>query len=441
MSKKDLVLDAFVKNANEIPEDYIDRYRKLQSLEGVLQGKLLGNFEKGEYVIPKEIKEELVKIKKVVCEWTANGLKATSKVHGTEFNFEVEVKDFDDNQMIAALFIVEKFFDKELKTFVVDFVGAKGPFFRDEAMIVFHIEVDGDSEDKDAYESISERLEKLKKLNSVERDFVIEMYSELYVLRMLKLLKLCGPLGEKILREYAEQIKALGYDKGISTDFYIKLRRVLDGVIERNGGLATLVKQNPQIKLPLKEFVDAVELYEKAAQIEAKPEKKKESSKPVKTEEKSSGGDKKKSGGDKKKDKGGSKPAKKDAKKDKKVIKGRFVPEKKAEAPIEEVKPIKKSDEVVAQKSFNEEDDMLDRVFSMKETEGKDEDKVIDKLTKEKSDDPIEIALESEIEPSEPITDSGMVDENIEGSVEAVGHDDTIIDKKLRKERGTEIDL
>ena len=368
MSEKDYILEMFASDLGkkEISDDYVDKYIKFIRQEEICESFLLGDFVGDEYTISEDIKLELLNNTKILSEWISKGLKAQMKVGEVLINFEVETESFDDSQDIAYLYLVEKYFDKELKTFIADFVDEKTPQFIDEAMKAFHIEIDGDASDKDDYNEVMARLAKLKEKNNSERRFVIEMYSELYVLRMLKLLAGCGPEGKKILEEYAAEIQRLGYDKNITPELYIKLRKILDRTIERNGGIKALAQKNPQIKLALKELIDPIEYYEKVVKKEPVAIEKKSAAKSSETASKPAA----KSAAKAKKE-GKAKAASKKAsaskpKPKKKEIKGRYIPPKKDEKPGEKkevsVAPILKGEKASPVKPANNASDEAKQV-------------------------------------------------------------------------------
>lgn len=341
MPKKDYVVGAFIKNPTEInvPDEYIDRYRKFKQQEAVLEGLLLGNFVDGEYVVPDEIKRNLVLRQKIVTEWIDNGVRADLLVEGVSYHMELEIQSFDENQDIAYLYLVEKYEDQPLKTYIADYISEKSDLFRDEAMIALHIVIEGDETDKHEDDELLRRIIELKRKNSADRRFVVEMYSELYVLRMLKLLASCGDIGKKILEEYSEAIKKFGYPGKVVPELYIKLRRILDTCIKNNGGIEAIVVLNPQVKHAMKELVTSVDYFDKVTSEPVLGAKKEATEKKTekKTEEKTTSSSKPKKADGKSK----SKPKKEDGKKK---------PAKKAEKPpikgqyTGEPKPSKESD-------------------------------------------------------------------------------------------------
>lgn len=374
MSKKDKVLEIFINESGkiQIPDSYLDRYLKYRDEEKVLDNTLLGDFVDDKYVISKDIKEELVLRKKILTDWTDDGLRADTNVGSKVFHFELEIKEFDKEKDIAIFYLIEKVYDENLKSFIADYVDDKSLNFKEIAMAAFNILLEDDGKQDEDLNSINKRFESLKNKNNAERKFMTEMYSELYVLRMLKILSNCGPIGKKILEEYSEKIKEKGYTGAPTPDLYIKLRKVLDDTIEKNGGLKEITKQNPQVKVALKEFVDPMDYYKKIAEapivapIKKVPEK--ASTKKPAAKASSGGGAKKggKSGGGK--SGGGGKPKvdKKDDKK--KEVVGTFLPKKK-----EEKKQENKKEEVINKTSE-------EKVNNLEKTDQSKVDDILNKI-------------------------------------------------------------
>ena len=323
MPKSDITLGVFVSDPDkaEVSDKYLDKYKKLTQQEEILDNVLLGDFIDEKYVIPTKIKHELIGKKKVISSWTENGLKALATIQDVTFEFQIEIAKFSETDDIAYLFLNENIYGKKMSTFIADYLDEKSDLFRDKAMKVFNVEMENDFDEKDAFENIYARIIALQQKNNRERRFVVETYSETYVLKMLKMLASCGPEGKKILEEYAMEVRAKGYDKGVVPELYIKLRKILDKTISKNGGMQELIKKNPQIKSALTNFVDPIEYYDKVVgktgflEVNVKQEKKEvkkevketSSSNEAKKDKKSSkpaakGKDKPKSGATKKKD-------------------------------------------------------------------------------------------------------------------------------------------
>lgn len=343
MPKKELNLGIFVKDPSkaDVSDSYLDRYDRLSQQEEILDNMLLGDFIDGKYVISTDIKYELIRKKKVVSAWAENGLKAIATIQKVNFEFQIEITDFDETQRIAYLFLIENMYDKKMKTFIADYLDEKSELFRDKAMRVFNVEMDTDYEEKDAFDNIYAKIMLLQQKNSFERRFVNETYSESYVNKMLKILASCGPIGQKILKEYEDEIRARGYNEKVVPELYIKLRKILNKTIKQNGGLKELATINPEVKNIVRGYVDPVEYYDKVVgktgflEVEFKNNKKEEN----KEEDKSSSSPAKKPSAPSKSAKpaakGKDKPKAPAKKKDdkKKPVMGNFIPDPKQPIP------------------------------------------------------------------------------------------------------------
>lgn len=332
MATEELKTNVFVKDIDnpEIPDHYIEDYEAFCQKDMVISNGLIGFFEDGEYKVAKDIKEEFVKRKKYLKERKEDRLIATLPTKGKNLTFELVFSDYEEKTMIAELYLVEKLHYGKIETFIADYISEKNYEFKQKAREAFNIllEVD-EAEKEEAVEGVIERrLAEVKAKKTSDRSFILEMYSEYYVLRMLKLLAKTGPLGLKILEEYKFMSEKLGYNNKALPELYIKLRALLDGIIKENGGIRALINESSEYKVPIKDFMVPVSEMEKIAEKLGGPivaPKKIEEKKPAEAKKAAPSSSAKKSGGngggkDKGgKDKGGSKPkGGKDKKDDKK---------------------------------------------------------------------------------------------------------------------------
>ena len=290
---------------------------------------LLGTInEEGEYVIGENIRRDLALLPKEQIAEGYHLIEALSRIKGKDLFFVIEIDEEvieNANSLVGSLFVIEKVAGYEgvdsLKTFVAKIIQPVSDKFVDKAKAVFNIQTTlGDFDD-------AKFADLLKQLNNQYEDWliledIIDLSSQIYIMRILQLLEEEGELGQAVISAYNKQIKEQGF---AGNSRYIELRKVLDSVIEQHGGIDKVFKKNKekvsQAKTEYSTAVRQVEKYrQKQASAKAKAQKTAKTAKvEKKPEAKSAGksaGKHKAKGKDKKA--GGKKAKGKDKKKDKK---------------------------------------------------------------------------------------------------------------------------
>ena len=273
---------------------------------------LLGQFSAdGNYKISDEkILNALVKLPKLFGEKTDNIIYASTKFSKINIvlNFKVEL-DIQPSFCKAKLFLIEIEHgveeDKKHLTQLGEIEDVYSPDFADKVCLQWNIL-------KEVTELEKNDVEDYLHNQNEERLFakeLTEVLSQLYLVRILKLLEGSGEIGQKIGAEYRALVeKFIKRDPALAQDNTF-LKRVLDYVIIKNKALPELLK-NPEIatvfagystplaKIRDKTFAPPV--------VELSNEDKKEEKKEVKSASKPAA-KKSKGGGGKKADKGKSK--------------------------------------------------------------------------------------------------------------------------------------
>ena len=366
-------------------------YYKLYMNELIRQNKLVGIFnDEGEYVINEKIKKDLVKIEKEIADPNPYFYILYTTYMKKTFEFSLEVEELDNNMASATLYLIERLDGhsqiERLKSFIASVILPFDPAFAEKVRRIFNMVDSINSIDEGKIPTLSVLMQKYLDDVLILED-IDSLGSQIYIIRMLKLLETSGPVGVKIVNDYKKVASKIDVSK---KGAYSKLRHLLDKVIFENGGLEKLNKPKEVLLKPLKEYNDAIKKVEKAQENvgkivgNAKPKKVEEkvagksATKPAKKVEKKGGGGAKKGGGDK----GGKKDSKKkDDKKDSKkkddknktttfkpkvmnvddFVRGLLAPEEPAEKPSPKVTPVRKApkrEEPI--KSDIESDDDLD---------------------------------------------------------------------------------
>lgn len=222
-----------------------------------IQNQLIGNISmNGTYQIPEKLRRELVKMEKEAVDLSPSYYIALSVYMKKTFNFAVEVEVLEDGRACASLFLNEVVQDVEgvssLRTFIAKTIEPFDGQFESVVCAKFHIvDTPKSIQETDIPEITIELQDQLDDWLYMEE--IDDIGSQIYVMRLLKELQSAGPVGQKIVADYKAAILKNKVDekaKGI----HIKLRRLLDEIIEKNGGLDQLPISKEVLRQPKKEF-------------------------------------------------------------------------------------------------------------------------------------------------------------------------------------------
>lgn len=322
--------------------DVID-YLKICLREFCDANHLLGKFtDDGKYYLQNEIKKDLVQMEKEISLMEEGVFYASNSYLKKTFNFKIVVEKIEENRARAILYLLEDYLDGrqrgQFTTFVASFEEIVNGDFNIKVKSAFNLlDTCGDLHENDIPQVAI--LLQGQRENGIFLDELIELGSQIYVLRMLELLESAGEKGKEILKEFKEEQRKIEEEEGkeenqpqkkskkdIVVDMtvkkkYTQLRNVLDKAIEKHGGLEKLPIKKEEIKKNLKTFVEPVKKVEEmrknyhghivefSGKKAPKPEKAMPQTKPsAKTAGKSSSSAGSSSGGDKPKAKAGGKP-------------------------------------------------------------------------------------------------------------------------------------
>jgi len=194
---------------------------------------LLGEFSSdGKYKLSDEkIIQELISIPKKFEEKVDNVVYASTKMDSFVLNFKIDL-DISESYCNATLFLieVEHGVEKDIKhtTELANVVEIYSPKFKDNVYKIWNVHIDSEVYSKNDF--LYEYLHFQNEEFMFNRELT-EILSQLYLVRMLKLLDNCGELGEKIKLDYKILVeKILNSDASITQD-NTRLKRLLDSVI------------------------------------------------------------------------------------------------------------------------------------------------------------------------------------------------------------------
>lgn len=233
----------------------------------VFRYKLVGRFDlDGQYSIPKEVKYELIQMQKSIEEMGSDYYKVSALYMKKYFNFTIKLTMLDDGKAKASLSIAEyaglNVDGETIYTHIGDFIDDYDENYRIKLRRVFNL-VDADAKNDDfKIPTLAVLMQDL-----IDTDLYIgelyDMASQIYVIRMLKLLAKGGEVEKQIIERYKEllsEMKDEPEEENGKDKFKIKPKKLinerykelLDKSIDEKGGLEKL-------KIDKKEFADCVD--------------------------------------------------------------------------------------------------------------------------------------------------------------------------------------
>lgn len=280
---------------------------------------LVGRFDdKGNYIIAKEIKRDLVAMDKEISEDGATFFKATNLYMKKNFYYYISLSKTAEGKGKASLYLYEYVGDYLEKDFIsshiADFVDELDSSFKDKVRHSFNlVDVDVPNDDR-ITPSLAVLMQKMldEQLRSVD---IIEMACQVYVIRSIKNLEKSAQ-GRRIVEKFKEELAKISKGKQLS---FMKQKAILDRIVNSFGGYEVLdIDQKTQQELMQELTKTFNETVARKAIVEAVvPEKKEEKKTGTKSSAKKPAAKKAAGGGGAKKA-AGKKAAKSDDKKDKK---------------------------------------------------------------------------------------------------------------------------
>ena len=263
---------------------------------------LLGEYDsKGKYALTDDaLMQDLVSMPKVLQERVDNVVYAYTKYKGYNLNFRINL-DISESYCSAEMFLIEieRGLEEDIKhlTSLGNLVELYSPSFKENVYKVWNINLQETPLDKD--DVVFKNMKEMEGELNFSKE-LIEILSQLYIVRLLKLLDKCGTLGLKVQGDYRALVEELiRKDPSLAQD-HTRLKQILDQMIIKHNGFDTILRmpEGPEILKNFSEPIDRVRgkiapvLVEDGALEEKKPEEK-TVSKPAakKKKKKSKGGD------------------------------------------------------------------------------------------------------------------------------------------------------
>lgn len=246
---------------------------------------LVGKFrDDGKYYLQNDIKKDLVQMEKEIALVEEGVFYASNSYMNKNFNFKIVVEKLAENKARAILYLIEDYLDGQQRgqfsTFVASFEEVINGDFNIKVKTAFNlVDSAGDLHETDIPQVAI--LLHGQKENGIFLDELIELGSQIYVLRMLELLEKAGEKGQEILTDFKEAQKKMEEEeskeekpdqkkkskKDIVIDMsvnkkYTKLRKILDQSIQKYGGYEKLPIKKEDLQKNLKTFVEPVKKVE-----------------------------------------------------------------------------------------------------------------------------------------------------------------------------------
>lgn len=234
-------------------------FLKILRFQTKQQNNLLGAFlSDGSYQISEpRVLQELILIEKKFEEKQDNIIRASAKVDGIILNFKITT-DISETYCNAKLELVEVEHgideDKIHLTELAYTVEMYSPKFQDNLFKIWNVFVEEEVISKNDFLFSYLHMQHEDMLFNKE---LFEILSQLYLVRMLKLLDNLGELGEKIKYEYKIQIeKFLKNDPSLSQN-NTQMMKILNNVVIKNKGIDAIL-QNPEGATILKGYFEPI---------------------------------------------------------------------------------------------------------------------------------------------------------------------------------------
>ena len=249
---------------------YYDNSMNLLALANLLLGKF---DSKGNYIISKEIKRDIVVMNKEVEEEKEGYFKATNIFMKKNFYYYINISFLGDGRAKAALYLYEyvgDFLDKDfVVSHIANFVDVFDQDFRGKVKKAFNLVDVALPNDELKIPALAVLMQQM--LDEKARVLSLhDIAAQAYVMRLLQELEKME-YGRKIVEEY----KKLMAKYGMAKMSWIKQKAILDRIVNKNGGYQKLVKNMPETKKILEEEIKAAREIEKK-KLEVEKEEKTE---------------------------------------------------------------------------------------------------------------------------------------------------------------------
>ncbi len=249
-----------------------EKFKKYSNVEEVFHNGLIGTFEAGKYVIDDEIKDGLKQLNKVLDQ-SGDALLCHAKYKNFLFNFVVEFER-PSAFSSAKLYLVERKEDedKKFKTLISTEVLPAGQNIEKRAMEVWHISEE-EAPNERQISALDETIIRLSKDRLFGKDLV-EILSQLYIFKMIKLLGSLGEAGDAVVKEFNEFIRLVTIKKPSIVNNFSKQKELFEKILTDSKILEVLKANEPEKLAEIyREFYEPLEKISIKKERVQEPEK------------------------------------------------------------------------------------------------------------------------------------------------------------------------
>lgn len=202
---------------------------------------LLGNFDsQNNYKIQDDLKEALLKANKLITDFKEDLITCNALIGAYKFEFRVLIQEGQGHQKRVGLFLIEKasqgFYEQELQTLIHYIIIPNDGAFIETVKKTFHLFTRDESEGVDmANEMLQAILKRKKELEAMQYNSILmlEHIDSEYVKKMLSILKGYGLIGDRLIIDFKNMVKAKSLSK-METKYWKELKTILDKLIISN---------------------------------------------------------------------------------------------------------------------------------------------------------------------------------------------------------------
>lgn len=236
-------------------------YYRLRQVDDIYMFKLLGDFtSEGKYVISEDVKKTLIKVKKLISEVSNNGYVGLSELKNITLNFKTKYWQGEDGQGVANLYLIERLDSEGITSFIAQYVSEYSDDFKEKVKKAFNLfnEID---EFEDEYSQKIEEFIQIQQAKKAERDYVVEIQSEIYIKEVMRMLQEGGEQSHKLLDEFSK-IYEVKIKQPNKAGVFTSLRKDLDTLIIKFGGFNAFVNENPAFLKVSQSFTKPVKRFD-----------------------------------------------------------------------------------------------------------------------------------------------------------------------------------
>jgi len=220
--------------------DYYKTRMKMMTIKYRLVGKVNEN---AQYKVPDPIRRDLINMEKEIEETGEDFYKAIALYMKKHFYFYIKIVPIEEGKAKASLFLseyVEDFLGMEyIVSHIADFIDVYDDDYRIKLRKAFNLVDVATKVDDFAVPDLAVLMQDCFDLELVVGG-LYDMASQIFLMRMLKLLEEAGPAGAKVLAKYRELLaksKDVEIDEKFRNSYY---KALLDRAIDELGGYEKL---------------------------------------------------------------------------------------------------------------------------------------------------------------------------------------------------------